>query len=126
MHGFLAETALLDHLDAAFMELPAAAMTPRDAYNQMVRGDVERLPVSKLMDRVLAVQIVPYPPGIPVLMPGEKITRVSKSILDYLSAMEKFDARFPGFEHETHGVETDRDARGLPTYYTYVLNKSGA
>ncbi|OSQ36748.1 arginine decarboxylase [Thalassospira mesophila] len=126
MHAFLADTALLDHLDAAFMELPVAAMTPRDAYNQMVRGDVERLPVSKIMDRVLAVQIVPYPPGIPVLMPGEKITRVSKSILDYLSAMEKFDTRFPGFEHETHGVETDRDERGLPTYHTYVLNKSGA
>ncbi|OSQ36821.1 Orn/Lys/Arg decarboxylase N-terminal domain-containing protein [Thalassospira sp. MCCC 1A01428] len=126
MHAFLAETALLDHLDAAFMELPVAAMTPRDAYNQMVRGDVERLPVSKIMDRVLAVQIVPYPPGIPVLMPGEKITRSSKSILDYLSAMEKFDARFPGFEHETHGVETERDADGRPVYHTYVLNKSGA
>jgi arginine/lysine/ornithine decarboxylase len=121
MHAFLGQARLLDHLDRAFMELPEAAMTPRDAYNRMVRGEVERLPVSEMQNRISAVQVVPYPPGIPVLMPGEKITQSSQAILDYLAAMELFDGRFPGFEHDTHGIEVDRAEDGSPIYHTYAL-----
>lgn len=122
MHKFLADIKLLENLDAAFQNLPEAAMTPRDAHNKLVRGDVERLPISeKLIGRVVAVQLVPYPPGIPVVMPGEKITNESKATIGYLKALEKFDRKFSGFEHETHGIEVDYDPDGKPVYFTYVF-----
>ena len=38
--------------------------------------------------------VVPYPPGIPILMPGEN---VETSTVEYLEALQAFDRRFPGF-----------------------------
>ena len=54
--------------------------------------------------------VVPYPPGIPILMPGESTGAADGPLLQYLSALEAFDKRFPGFEHDIHGVA--RDANG--------------
>ena len=49
----------------------------------------------------------PDPPGIPVIMPGERFDRShTPRIFEYLEMLQDFDARFPGFEHEIHGVET--------------------
>lgn len=44
------------------------------------------------------------PPGIPVLMPGEGAGAPDGPLLRYLTALEAFDRRFPGFRSETHGV----------------------
>ena len=46
-------------------------MTPNAAYQHLVRDEIEHVPLEKLADRVLATSVVPYPPGIPMLMPGE-------------------------------------------------------
>ena len=48
--------------------------------------------------------LVPYPPGIPLIMPGERITPTTKSIQDYLLYAREFDRRFPGFETDIHGL----------------------
>jgi arginine decarboxylase len=48
--------------------------------------------------------IVPYPPGIPLIMPGERITQSTKSIQDYLLYARDFDRKFPGFETDIHGL----------------------
>jgi Arginine/lysine/ornithine decarboxylases len=50
--------------------------------------------------------IVPYPPGIPLLAPGEKTGPKSGPVLQYLLSLQDFDRRFPGFEHDTHGIES--------------------
>lgn len=76
-----------------------------------------------MLDRTVAVQIVPYPPGIPLMMPGEKAGADKKAIIDYLLAMELFDGHFPGFEHDNHGVEIERDSQGRPTYKIYVVKQ---
>jgi len=57
--------------------------------------------------RVAAVMVVPYPPGIPILMPGERAGALDGPVLGYLLALEAFDAKFPGFAHDIHGVERD-------------------
>lgn len=49
------------------------------------------------------------PPGIPVLMPGESVGAPEGPLLRYLTALESFDRRFPGFRSETHGVTLDPD-----------------
>ena len=48
--------------------------------------------------------LVPYPPGIPLIMPGERITAATQSIQDYLLYAREFDRRFPGFETDIHGL----------------------
>lgn len=50
---------------------PEPAMTPRDAFF----ADREQVSASAAVGRVCAEAIVPYPPGIPAIAPGEVITR---------------------------------------------------
>jgi arginine decarboxylase len=40
-------------------------------------------------------------------MPGESSGAADGPLLEYLSVLEAFDKRFPGFEHDIHGVERD-------------------
>ena len=56
--------------------------------------------------------VVPYPPGIPVIMPGERITQTTKSIQDYLLYAREFDQKFPGFETDIHGLRFEKTATG--------------
>jgi arginine decarboxylase len=87
-----------------YTTLPEMALRPCDAYDRLVKGRVESVEVDHLMGRTLAVMIVPYPPGIPLIMPGERITEATRSIRDYLVYARDFDRRFPGFETDIHGL----------------------
>ena len=95
-----------------YTTLPELAMRPADAYECLVRGRVESVEIDRLMGRVLAVMVVPYPPGIPVIMPGERLTAATKSIHDYLLDARKFDQQFPGFETDIHGLRFEPTASG--------------
>jgi arginine decarboxylase len=107
MHNALRTGCMPALLDSAFDALPEAKLTPADAYRRLVRGRTERLPLAAMPDRTATVMVVPYPPGIPILMPGESSGAADGALLEYLSALEAFDKRFPGFEHDIHGVERD-------------------
>ena len=121
MHAEMKETRLLQAMDEAFTILPDAVLSPRKTYGELVKGNVEQIRVSDMINRVVAVQLVPYPPGIPIMMPGEKATKEKRALVDYLLALQTFDSHFPGFEHETHGIEIEREADGMVTYMTYCL-----
>ncbi|WP_319419270.1 aminotransferase class I/II-fold pyridoxal phosphate-dependent enzyme [Pleurocapsa sp. FMAR1] len=54
-----------------------SAISPRDAYFRLTKT----ITITKASDRLSGELICPYPPGIPVLMPGEKIT---SQTIDYL------------------------------------------
>ena len=95
----------LQHLQHAFSSLPTPVMVPADAYRQLVRNEVERVPLDKAANRVVATSVVPYPPGIPMLMPGENLGATDGPFLGYLKALRDWDRKFAGFGHETHGVE---------------------
>jgi arginine/lysine/ornithine decarboxylase len=56
-------------------------------------------------------------------MPGERVTAEKRGIVDYLLALQNFDAQFPGYEHDTHGIEIERDADGNPVYMLYCLKE---
>jgi arginine/lysine/ornithine decarboxylase len=62
--------------DPASLELETV-MLPRDAFF----GPVEQVPVGEAVGRIAAEMVTPYPPGVPVLAPGELITA---EVLDYL------------------------------------------
>jgi arginine decarboxylase len=89
----------------AFSTLPEPKLSPNNAYQYLVRDEIEHVPLEELADRVLATSVVPYPPGIPMLMPGESTGADDGPYLGYLRALQNWDKRFPGFGHDTHGVE---------------------
>ena len=105
MFATLKETRQTHWLAEAFSTLPDAVMSPSAAYQHLVRDNIEHVPLEKLANRVLATSVVPYPPGIPMLMPGEATGPADGPYLGYLKALASWDARFPGFGHDTHGVE---------------------
>ena len=95
-----------------YTTLPEMAMRPADAYDKLVHGQVESVEIDDLMGRTLAVMLVPYPPGIPLIMPGERITKATKSIQDYLLYARDFDRKFPGFETDIHGLRFEATDEG--------------
>ena len=44
-------------------------------------------------------------------MPGERLGDATSPVMKLILAMEQFGRRFPGFERETHGVETDEHGK---------------
>jgi arginine decarboxylase len=94
-----------DILNAAFSGLPAADMTPREAYERLVADDVEAVPVSKLSGRTAANAVMPYPPGIPMLMSGENFGAADSPQIGYLRCMENRERQFPGFAGVIEGAE---------------------
>jgi lysine decarboxylase/arginine decarboxylase len=105
MHAFMRENGQGILLEKAYGLLPEPVMTFAEAYKHLVKGRVEQVPVAKMGGRIVATGVVPYPPGIPLLLPGERTGNIDGPVLQYLLALQNFDVRFPGFAHDTHGVE---------------------
>ncbi|WP_137817112.1 arginine/lysine/ornithine decarboxylase [Pseudomonas sp. 2FG] len=105
LHACYRDNATAKALKRMYTVLPEIAMKPADAYNQLVRGEVEAVPIDQLQGRIAAVMLVPYPPGIPLIMPGERFTQATRSIIDYLEFARTFDCSFPGFVADVHGLQ---------------------
>ena len=89
------------------------AMRPTDAYAMFAHGEIDRLPIDSLEGRISAVLLTPYPPGIPLLVPGE---RVNSKIVEYLRFARDFTRRFPGFESDVHGLVKVKQPDGTIKY----------
>ncbi|MFN0318481.1 MAG: Orn/Lys/Arg decarboxylase N-terminal domain-containing protein [Burkholderiales bacterium] len=76
-------------------------LIPADAYAHMAHSTIDRVPVDALDGRVSAVLLTPYPPGIPLLVPGE---RINAKIVNYLKFAREYNSKFPGFETDIHGL----------------------
>jgi len=107
LHACYRENATAKALKRMYTVLPEVAIKPADAYNQLVRGEVEAVPIEQLEGRIAAVMLVPYPPGIPLIMPGERFTAQTRSIIDYLAFARTFDRSFPGFDADVHGLQRE-------------------
>jgi arginine decarboxylase len=94
-----------DLLNAAFAGLPDADMTPRAAYERLVAGDVENVSVDRLAKRTAANAVMPYPPGIPMLMSGENFGGADSPQIGYLRSMQSREQQFPGFAGVIEGAE---------------------
>jgi len=88
-------------------------LTPAQTYQKLLRNETEKIRFSEMAGRIAAVMLVPYPPGIPMSMPGERLGGSESPVIKLILAMEEFGKRFPGFEREVHGIEAD--ARGQTT-----------
>ena len=82
-------------------------LTPAQTYQKLLRNETEKIKFSDMAGRIAAVMLVPYPPGIPMSMPGERLGGLDSPVIRLILAMEEFGKRFPGFEREVHGIEVD-------------------
>jgi arginine decarboxylase len=89
------------------------AMKPSDAFAMMAHREIDRVDIDALEGRVTSVLLTPYPPGIPLLIPGE---RFNKPIVQYLQFARRFNEQFPGFETDIHGL-VDETENGRPRFY---------
>ena len=89
------------------------AMKPTEAFAKMAHKEIERIAIDELEGRVTSVLLTPYPPGIPLLIPGEKF---NKKIVNYLQFAQEFNELFPGFETDNHGLVKD-SLNGKASYF---------
>ena len=97
-----------------------AAMKPSDAYANIAHRSTERVEIDHLEGRITVGLVTPYPPGIPLLIPGEVF---NKKIVDYLKFAREFNAQCPGFETDIHGLVEQVDAKGKTRYYADCVKK---
>ncbi len=91
----------------------APAMRPADAFARMAHREIERVEIDHLEGRITAILLTPYPPGIPLLIPGE---RFNSTIVRYLKFARSFNEQFPGFETDIHGLVKEA-VNGHVRYY---------
>ncbi|MDR1529625.1 MAG: arginine/lysine/ornithine decarboxylase [Burkholderiales bacterium] len=80
------------------------AMRPDKAWAKMAHRKIERVMINNLEGRITAMLVTPYPPGIPLLIPGE---RFNKEIVRYLQYARELNHLFPGFETDIHGLVSE-------------------
>jgi arginine/lysine/ornithine decarboxylase len=90
------------------------AMKPSEAYARIAHRDTERVAIDALEGRITTSLLTPYPPGIPLLIPGERFNR---KILAYLQFVREFNERFPGFDTDVHGLVIEEDNFGRKHYF---------
>jgi len=113
IHGFYHEFDVAHLTTEMYLSNMEPAMRPADAFAKMAHREIERVPIDQLEGRVTSVLLTPYPPGIPLLIPGE---RFNPTIVRYLRFAREFNKAFPGFETDIHGlVKEERD--GVAMYH---------
>jgi len=88
-----------------YMSEMEPVMKPADAFAKMAHREIDRVPIDELEGRITSILLTPYPPGIPLLIPGE---RFNKTIVDYLRFARVFNKRFPGFGTDIHGLVEEK------------------
>jgi ornithine decarboxylase len=101
---------------------PELAMSSRDAYEALVANNVDYVPLDEIGGRISATLALIYPPGIGVIVPGERWDDKAKPMLDYFLAFEESFNRFPGFNYEVQGVFQER-VDGRIKFHTYVVRE---
>lgn len=96
-------------------------MKPSDAYECLTHRKVDRVPVDELEGRITTMLVTPYPPGIPLLIPGERFNR---TIVEYLKFVREFNEQFPGFHTDVHGLVAEKDAEGRIGYYVDCVDRA--
>jgi ornithine decarboxylase len=125
MHDFYREAGVKELQKQCFRasSFPEPAMSPQDAYQALVRNEVDYVSLEEgVRDRVSATLALIYPPGIGVLVPGERWDEKARPMLDYFLTFEESFNRFPGFNYEVQGVFQEK-VDGRIKFHTYVVRE---
>ncbi len=120
IHGLYAKYDIARLTTEMYLSDLAPAMKPSDAYAHIALRKTERVEIDALEGRVTVGLVTPYPPGIPLLIPGEVFNR---KIVDYLKFSREFNAQCPGFETDIHGLVEEEGPDGKPHYFADCVAK---
>jgi arginine decarboxylase len=101
IHGIYKHNDVARLTTEMYLSNMVPAMKPTDAFAKMAHREIDRVLIDELEGRITAVLLTPYPPGIPLLIPGEQFNAI---IVNYLKFAREFNERFPGFETDVHGL----------------------
>ncbi len=113
IHGVYAVNDVARLTTEMYLSDMVPAMKPTDAFARMAHREVDRVPIDELEGRITSILLTPYPPGIPLLIPGE---RFNATIVRYLKFAREFNEQFPGFETDIHGLVKEV-VNGKSNYY---------
>ncbi|WP_438319884.1 lysine decarboxylase CadA [Edwardsiella tarda] len=111
IHALIQHHNLPDLMYRAFEVLPTMVMNPHNAFQMELRGQTEEVYLEEMIGKVNANMILPYPPGVPLVMPGEMLTEESRPVLEFLQMLCEIGAHYPGFETDIHGAYRQADGR---------------
>jgi arginine/lysine/ornithine decarboxylase len=125
MHEFYRRANIkeLQRLCFRASSFPEAALSPKDAYEALVANEVDYVALETIQGRISATLALIYPPGIGVIVPGERWDDRARPMLEYFMAFQESFNRFPGFNYEVQGVFQER-IEGRIKFYTYVVRES--
>ena len=109
IHDLTCKYRLPELMFKAFDVLPEMKMTPHLAWQQELAGNLEEVPLRDMVNRISANMILPYPPGVPLVLPGEMVTADSLPVLEFLEMLCEIGAHYPGFETDIHGLYRQAD-----------------
>ncbi len=98
--------------------LPEQGMSAYDANVELLKNNVELVPLSQIEGRIAVEGALPYPPGIFCVVPGEKWSKTAQT---YFMILEESINRFPGFAPEIQGVYFENE-NGKTVAYGYVYD----
>ncbi len=113
IHGVYAVNDVARLTTEMYLSNMVPAMKPTEAFAKMAHREVDRVPIGELEGRITSILLTPYPPGIPLLIPGE---RFNATIVRYLKFAQHFNEQFPGFETDIHGLVKET-VNGKTQYY---------
>jgi ornithine decarboxylase/arginine decarboxylase len=110
IHEFYAKDDVARLVTDMYLSDLQPAMKPSDAFACIAHRKTERVEIDQLEGRVTTALLTPYPPGIPLLIPGERFNR---KIVDFLRFTRAFNRRFPGFDTDVHGLIAMNELEGV-------------
>ena len=125
MHDFFRTSGVsgLQRAQFAPEHLPTPVMAPHEAVRELVRNNVDYLPIDQVSGRIATTMFVVYPPGIASIVPGERLDERAQPMLDYLKMFERSANLFPGFDVEVQGIYREIDKDGTVRFHTYVVRE---
>jgi arginine decarboxylase len=123
MHLFQHRHDIISAAAKLHSELPQQAIAPHKAYYCLAEGKTEYVKLDDAPGRISVFMVLPYPPGIPLIMPGERFPGMESNMMMFLKMSELFDYIFRGFETEFHGIKREWED-GRPTYLVNVLKRT--
>src|SRR5215510_12219060 len=125
MHAFFRDSGVsaLQRAQFAPEHLPTPVMAPHEAVRQLVRNNVDYVPIDKALGRIATTLFVVYPPGIASVVPGERLDERARPVLGYLLTFEKSANLFPGFDVEIQGIYRETEPDGRVRFHTYVVRE---
>jgi ornithine decarboxylase len=102
---------------------PGIALSPQEATRLFTANQIDYVPIDEVSGRVAATLALVYPPGIGIVVPGERWDERAAPMIAYLKLFEESYAQFPGFANEIQGVYPEEGEDGGVRLFTYVIKE---